>query len=49
MLKTVLTNQNDHHRRKKRKVTFLEFDCNHFKGLHERGLRRAVFQGGGVA
>ena len=46
-LKTVLIHQNDHHRPKKRKVAFLEFDCNHFKGLHGRVLRRAVFQGEG--
>ena len=47
LLKTVLIHQNDHHRPKKRKVAFLEFDCDHFKGLHGRGLRRAVFRGGG--
>ena len=49
LLKTVLIHQNDHRRPKKRKVAFLEFDCDHFKGLHGKGLRRAVFQGGGVA
>ena len=28
-------------------MAFLEFNCDHFKGLHGRVLRRAVFQGGG--
>ena len=49
LLKTVLMHQNDHHRPKRRKLAFLELDCDHFKGLHGRVLRRAVFQwGGGV-
>ena len=47
LLKTVLIHQNNHRRPKRRKVAFLEFGCDHFKGLHGRGLRRAVFQGGG--
>ena len=48
-LKTVLIHQNEHHRPNRGKVALLEFDCDHFKGLHCRVLRRAVFQGGGVA
>ena len=48
-LKTILIHQNDYHRPKRKKVAFSEIDCNHFKGLHCRVLRRAVFQGGGVA
>ena len=47
LLKTVLIHQNDHHWPKRRKVAFLEFYCDHFKGLHGRVLRRDVFQGGG--
>ena len=46
-LKTVLIHGNNHHRPEKRKVAFLELDCDHLKGLHGRVLRRAVFQGGG--
>ena len=49
LLKTVLIHKNHHHRPKRRKVAFLEFHCDHFKGLHCKVLRRAVFQGGGVA
>ena len=48
LLKTILIHQNDHHRPNRRKVAFLEFHCNHFKGPHCGVLRRAVFQGGGV-
>ena len=47
LLKTVLIHQNDYRPPKRRKVTLLEFHCDHFKGLHERGLRRPVFHGGG--
>ena len=46
LLKTVLMHRNDHHRPKRRKVAFLEFDCNHLKGPNGRVLRRAVFRGG---
>ena len=31
-LKMLLTHQNDHRRRKKGKVAFLEFNFEHFKG-----------------
>ena len=47
LLKTILIHQNGCHRPKMRQVAFLEFDCDHFKGLHGRVLRRAVFHGGG--
>ena len=47
LLKTVLIHQNDLHWPKRRKVAFLGFHCDHFKGMNGRVLRRAVFQGGG--
>ena len=47
LLKTVLMHQNDHHQPKKRKIAFLGFNCDHFKGLYGRVVRGAVFKGGG--
>ena len=48
-LKTLLTHQNDHRRRKKGKVAFLDFDFHHFKGQHGMFLEAPGFtQGGGV-
>ena len=47
MLKMVLIHENEHHWPNRRKVAFLELECDHFKGLHGSVLRRAVFEGGG--
>ena len=48
-LKPLLTHQNNHRRRKKGKVAFLEFDFDHFKGQHGRTLEASGFTpGGGV-
>ena len=46
-LKTPLTYQNDHRRRKKGKVAFLEFDFEHFKVQHDRSLEASGFYPGG--
>ena len=43
MLKKPLTHQNDHRRRKKGKVAFLEFEYEHFKGQHGGFLEASGF------
>ena len=45
-LKPPLIHQNDHRRRKKGKVPFLEFDFDHIKGQHGRILEASGFTPG---
>ena len=47
LLGTPLAISNHYHRRKKGKVAFLEFDCDHFEGQHGRTLEASGFYPGG--